>query len=63
VGGDALGLAQATFTPDPAVGTPRLPMVPMPCRTVSVSPCTTVMRSKGMPSSSEAIWANVVWWP
>jgi cytochrome P450 len=53
----------ATFTAEPLVGTPRDPIVPMPCSTVAVSPKRTWMRSKAMPSSSLAIWANVVSWP
>ncbi len=54
---------EATFTAEPLVGTPRDPIVPMPCSTVAVSPVRTAIRSNEIPSSSEAIWANTVSWP
>ena len=37
--------------------------MPTPRGTSSVSPCRTVIRSIGMPSSLVTSMANAVWWP
>ena len=50
----------ARCTAEPPSAMLRLPLVPPPCCTRSVSPCTTVICSIGMLSASETICANPV---
>ena len=53
----------AMCTAVPPTTRPRLPKVPTPCVTTSVSPCTTVTSSSPMPKASATICAKAVSWP
>ena len=55
--------AQASTIAVPVAVIEREPPVPSPERTRSLSPCTSVIVSKGTPSCADSTWANGVAWP